>query len=261
MQHENTPPEQSDEDALDQEAIEITAKTAKIDASTINDHTEQTDEAEIASESELAGEADPAHEEAEKSSDAVTAIWIAPNNSFYRDYWKEFRLFGSSFEEWSFRYWYLVPLAFFVLLLIIDVNLDLRQGIDLFAALSQGSLYAKAPYSFTLHDITSTYLLFALVAFLGTGFTFDRWGKSIPILLWRLYTLGRIFSRTTRQKVTQEEYLRFLARYQQALLGWKRFLFLGVALLLTLALLVLVVPAQLAAVVASPAPDGFFVVL
>jgi hypothetical protein len=190
-----------------------------------------------------------------------TAILVLPKSSVYRDFWKEFRLFASPFEELSFRCWYLVLLAFCVILTILDINLDLRQGIDLPYVLSNGGDYYKRVLSFTKYDLTNAPLLFAIIAFPLVALTFSLWCRSVPVLFWRLYTLGRIFSRQSKRKVGQEEYLRFLAQYQQALFSRRRYLVLGIFLLFVLGLMLIVVPPQIAAVVSTPAPDKLSVAL
>lgn len=189
------------------------------------------------------------------------AIVIPPQSTLYHDFWKQFRLFTSAFEELSFRYWYLVPLAFCIILAVLDSNLDLRQGVNILYVFShEGNYYGRA-LSFTRYDLTDLPLLFAILAFTLTSFVFSRWCRGVPDLFWQLYAMGRVFSRDTRQKIKQEDYLRFLAQYQQSLASWRRYLVLGVFLLVALVLLLFLAPPQIAAVISSPAPDGFSTVL
>jgi hypothetical protein len=58
-------------------------------------------------------------------------------NPAAHDFWRTFRVFSSSFEEFCIRRWYVFLIAFFAILLIVNILVDVDYGL----LLKRGAFY------------------------------------------------------------------------------------------------------------------------
>jgi hypothetical protein len=138
------------------------------------------------------------------------ALFTPTRSLEIEDFWKHFRLFSTLFENICFHFWHFALLGFIVLLAILDIVLDLRQGIDLSFVLTHDGNF----HSLLKGDLTNAQLFSEGIALVLVGITFSRWQRSVPVLFRQLYETGRICSVGSATKVDQKEYLLFLEKYQ-----------------------------------------------
>ncbi len=127
------------------------------------------------------------------------------------DFWQDFRLFPLRFDKYVFQYWYIFPAIFVVVVLALDLMIDLHlnQNFGLF----KGEL--------------TNWLLITFVVMITLAVVFlMRWWSGIPALFQMLLNKGLICSRSPNKSVNQD-YQRFLEKYQQSLLSRGRYLLIG----------------------------------
>src|SRR5437588_6743746 len=91
------------------------------------------------------------------------------NVSLKDDVWKHFRLVPWSLEEYGLKYWYMLLISFFFILILLDAIHDLYRGI----------FYE---HSLLEYDLTNWGLLSEIAVIAITAWTFTHWTRQIPVV-------------------------------------------------------------------------------
>ncbi|HEX7734190.1 MAG TPA: hypothetical protein VF458_04995 [Ktedonobacteraceae bacterium] len=176
------------------------------------------------------------------------------------DFWRRFRLFASPFEEFCFRYWYIIFFGYSIALALLDLLLDWRQGINLSVVFSQSGDQYHHMVSFVKSDAINVQLISEAVGLVLVALTFRLWSRGVAPLFQYFYDKGRICSMGSTDKVDPQEYARFLQDYQRALVSPKRQILLGTLLVSMVVLMLLVILPRIGAEVASRGTDRVYLV-
>jgi hypothetical protein len=158
-------------------------------------------------------------------------ISLKTPSSKLADFWSTFHRFPLSFEENGFQRWYIPTLGPYLILLFLSFLLDIFWNIR-----NTGNGFSGFPFSFiwTASELTDWIFISVSVALSLTTLAFNRWCHSIVPTLRTLLDEGHILS--PAQDDLRQRYFDFLGEYQQALLNRKRYLLIGLVLILTLVL-------------------------
>jgi len=147
------------------------------------------------------------------------------------DFWSTFHRFPLSFEENVFQRWYILTLGPYLILLFLSFLLDILGNIR-----DTGNGFSGSPFSFiwTASELTDWIFISISVVLSLSALAFNRWCQKIVPTLRTLLDEGHILS--PAQDDLRQRYFDFLGEYQQALLNRKRYLLIGLVLILTLLL-------------------------
>ena len=148
------------------------------------------------------------------------------------EFWNRFRFFPLRFDEYSFNHWYIYVIGFYFIGLLTDILWDIRQG---FLCCSDGFYYFGPAFNFSLSEGELThwpFILWSMGLFL-IALPFNRWRASIPSIFQMLLNKRHISSVSQASDISQD-YKQFLEEYQRALLSNKRYILIGVSVIIPL---------------------------